>query len=300
MRQRRDNPVYLPGVPIPDEVVPVSRVEEALEGAELVVAAVPTPFAREVYSRLSRRLRPEVPVVLAAKGIEEETLALPVQIAREALGEERRCAVLSGPSFAVEVARGQPTAAVVAADSFDLAAGVQAGLSGRNLRLYTNQDVTGVQLAGALKNVIAIAAGIVDGLGLGQNTLAALLTRGLAEMTRLGLAMGGQPSTFSGLAGMGDLVLTCGSGLSRNRTVGLSLGRGERLGDILARTRMVAEGVRTARSARELARRAGVEMPIVEEVYRILYEDHPPREALDHLMSRPLTSEDLLPAEPGS
>jgi glycerol-3-phosphate dehydrogenase (NAD(P)+) len=292
MIQRRDNPVYLPGVAIPDAVFPTTEVAEAVEGAELLVAAVPSPFARRVYEEAAAGGLPAAPVLLATKGIEEETLALPLQVARETLGADRAYGILSGPSFAPEVARGMPTALVVACEDPGLGARLQERLSGSHLRLYTNGDVVGVQVAGALKNVIAIAAGILDGLGMGHNTLAALLTRGLAEITRLGLALGGKPSTFSGLAGVGDLVATCTGGLSRNRRVGQALGRGERLQDILARSPAVAEGVRTTRSARELGRRAGVEMPIVEEVYRILYQDRSPREAWARLMSRPLTSEE--------
>jgi len=292
MLASRHNPVYLPGVSFPEGVLPVHRLDEALEGARMVVAAVPSQFARQTYGEMAEALDSEAWLVLATKGIEENTLALPVQVVEDVLGREVKCAILSGPSFAQEVVLGMPTTAVVAARSQSLAGQAQEGISGGRLRLYTNRDVIGVQLAGALKNVIAIAAGILDGLGMGQNTLAALMTRGLAEMTRLGLAMGGSSSTFSGLAGMGDLVATCTGRLSRNRRVGQALGRGEGLPDVLARSRSVAEGVRTTRSARELGSRAGVEMPIVEEMYRILYEDSSPREAVARLMGRPLTAED--------
>jgi glycerol-3-phosphate dehydrogenase (NAD(P)+) len=292
MLKRRDNPVYLPGVAIPESVTPSSRLDDALEGAEMIVGVVPSQYAREVYEAMAGAARDGTPAVLATKGIEEKTLALPIDVARESLGGDRGYAVLSGPSFAEEVARGLPTALVVASESRELAERVQELLSSNSLRVYTNQDVVGVQLAGALKNVIAIAAGILDGLGMGHNTLAALLTRGLAEITRLGLALGGRPSTFSGLAGVGDLVVTCTGGLSRNRRVGQALGRGELLREIVAHSSGVAEGIRTTRAARDLARRVGVEMPIVEEMYRILYEDRSPGEAWTHLMSRPLTSED--------
>ena len=292
MQERRDNPVYLPGIAIPESVTPSSRLEEALDDAELIVGAVPSQYAREVYAAMAGAAGAGVPVVLASKGIEEKTLALPIEVAREILGGDRGYAVLSGPSFAAEVARGLPTALVAASESVELGERIQDLLSGNSLRVYTNQDVVGVQLAGALKNVIAIAAGILDGLGMGHNTLAALLTRGLAEITRLGLALGGRSSTFSGLAGVGDLVATCTGGLSRNRRVGQALGRGELLREIETHSSGVAEGIRTTRAARELARRAGVEMPIVEEMYLILYEDRSPGEAWARLMSRPLTSED--------
>jgi glycerol-3-phosphate dehydrogenase (NAD(P)+) len=290
--ERRENPSFLPGVRIPALVTPVSRFDEAAPGAEWVFAVVPSPFARAVYERLAPELPPGTPVVLATKGIEERTLAMPLQVAREILGETRPCAVLSGPSFAAEVACGVPTAIVASSRDDELATRVQRCLSGGALRVYTNRDEVGVQIAGALKNVIALAAGVADGLELGLNTQAALITRGLAEITRLGLALGGRASTFSGLAGMGDLVLTCTGKLSRNRSVGQALGRGERLEDVLAASLAVAEGVRTTLSARQLARDAAVEMPIVEEMYRILYDGAPPREALTRLMGRPLTAED--------
>jgi len=292
MLERRDNPVYLPGVEIPDTVTPTHEIATAVLGVSLVVFAVPTPFARALHGALARRIAPRMPVVVATKGIEEGTLLLPTEVAASCLAPETPIAAMSGPSFAEEVARGVPTAVVVASKDSGLARAIQDRLSGESLRLYTNADVVGVQIAAALKNVVAIAAGIADGLGFGHNTLAALITRGLAEMRRLGVARGAAPETFSGLASLGDLVLTCTGGLSRNRQVGQALGRGERLGDVIGRMPHVAEGVRTARSARDLARKAGVEMPIVEEVYRILYEDGVPRDAVRRLMTRPLGSED--------
>ncbi len=292
MLLRRDNPVYLPGVPIPETVTPTHELATAVSGVSLVVFAVPTPFARSLHGALAGHLGSGVPVVVATKGIEEDTLLLPTEVAASCLPVRTPIAAISGPSFAEEVARGVPTAIVVAATDGGLAREIQDRLAGETLRLYTNADVVGVQIAAALKNVVAIAAGIADGLGFGQNTLAALITRGLAEIKRLGVARGASPETFSGLASLGDLVLTCTGGLSRNRQVGQALGKGERLEDVIGRMSHVAEGVRTARSARDLARKAGVEMPIVEEVYRILYEDGVPREAVRRLMSRPLGSED--------
>ncbi len=299
MIERRDNPVYLPGVRVPEGVVPVHDSARALEDADLVLVAVPTPFLRGILQRAAAHVPPGIPVTIATKGIEEETLALPTEVARATLGPEHGLAVLSGPSFAPEVARGLPAAIVAASTDAPVSRRVQALFSGTRLRVYTNPDPTGVQVAGALKNVIAIAAGVAYGLGMGHSTVAALITRGLAEMRRLGVALGGKAETFSGLAGLGDLVLTCTGELSRNRRVGLALGHGERLPDIVSQMVAVAEGVRTARSARELALRRGVEMPIVEEVRRLLYGESAPQEAVERLMGRPLTSEEAAGAESG-
>lgn len=296
--ERRDNPVHLPGVPIPAGVEPTLELARALERADLVVTAIPSSFARQVYEAARSLVPPGLPVVVATKGIEEGTGALPAEVAGDVLGEQARVAVLSGPSFAAEVARGLPAAVVVASTDPDLARRVQDALSGPTLRLYTNDDLRGVQLAGALKNVIAIAAGAADGAGMGHSTMAALITRGLAEIRRLGTALGGRAETFHGLAGLGDLVLTCTGDLSRNRRVGQALGRGERLPDILAHTASVAEGVRTTRAARSIAARHGVETPIVDEVHRLLFEDGSARDAVGRLMARPLTAEHPSEREP--
>jgi glycerol-3-phosphate dehydrogenase (NAD(P)+) len=292
MIARRDNPLYLPGIAMPDRIVPTHDLAEAVDGARLLVGVVPSPFAREVYRAIAAFLDRETPVAVATKGIEEHSLALPLDVARDELGDGRGLAVISGPSFASELVRGKPTAVVVASARGELSEEVQRSFSSPALRLYTSADPIGVQVAGALKNVIAIAAGVADSLQMGPNAQAALVTRGLAEITRLGTALGARGSTFAGLAGLGDLVLTCTGDLSRNRTVGRRLGRGERLEDIVADTRAVAEGIRTTRSARELARRHGIEMPIVTELYRLLFEEGPPAEILARLMSRPLTSEE--------
>jgi len=295
MAERHDNPAHLPGVRIPDGVRPSTDLGTVLEGAELVLSAVPSQYAREVYRRAAPLLGAAVPFLVACKGIEEQTLALPLEVARDELGGAERLAILSGPSFALEVAQGRPTAVVIASESPSLAASLQQAVASRELRIYTNEDPLGVQLSGALKNVMAIAVGIADSLEMGTNAVAALITRGLAEMSRLVTAQGGKPATTAGLAGMGDLVLTCTGELSRNRCVGQRLGRGERLQDILSGSRSVAEGVRTTRSARELAARSGVEMPIVEGVYRILYEDGGVQEGIDRLLERPLKSEEESP-----
>jgi glycerol-3-phosphate dehydrogenase (NAD(P)+) len=254
---------------------------------------VPSQVLRRVLRELLPQLPPEVVVVSASKGIETDSLQLVSQVYQELLPPElyRNFAVLSGPSFAREVAREMPTAVVAAAAREAVAHRVQQAFTTPCFRVYTNSDVVGVELGGAVKNVIAIAAGISDGLGFGHNTRAALITRGLAEIGRLGLALGAQPATFAGLAGMGDLVLTCTGDLSRNRTVGLKLGQGQRLTAILAEMRMVAEGVRTTESTRNLARHRGVDMPITEAVYQILYEDKPARQAVMELMGRDLKAE---------
>jgi glycerol-3-phosphate dehydrogenase (NAD(P)+) len=287
MIERRDNPAYLPGVRVPETVRPVAEIGLAVDRADVVIGSVPAQFSRVTYREIAPRIVKGTPVVVTTKGIEERSLALPLEVAAAELGEASPLAILSGPSFAREVAMGLPTAVVVASSSRELANRLQKTLSSRELRIYTNGDPAGVQLAAALKNVMAIAVGIGDSLA-----RAGLITRGLAEIRRLVMARGGEEGTASGLAGLGDLVLTCTGELSRNRQVGQRLGRGERLRDILEGSRSVAEGVRTARSARDLARRDGVEMPIVEGVYRILYEDESPEKGLDRLLSRPLTSED--------
>ncbi|ANM28938.1 hypothetical protein ABI59_03935 [Acidobacteria bacterium Mor1] len=292
MLERRDNPVYLPGNEIPPEVTPSGDLAQCLEDAALAISAIPAQFARRTLEQAAPALASGVPVAVAAKGIEEGSGALPLTVAREALGEQHPLAVISGPTFAAEVVAGHPTALVVASTDEPLATQIQGMLSSDTFRLYTNDDPTGVQVAASLKNVMAIAAGVIDGLGMGHNSLAALITRGLVEMGRLGEALGGKAATFSGLAGLGDLVLTCTGELSRNRKLGQRLAGGERLQDIVAASRSVAEGVATTQSARALAHRSGVDMPIVEEVYRLLYEDGSPREAIHRLMTRPLRREE--------
>ena len=291
MRTRGDNPLYLPGVRFPESVVPDDRLEPVLHDAEIVIAAVPSLYARSVYREMAPLMAGGVPLIVATKGIEEGSLALPLEAAGAELGETRPMAALSGPSFAMELAAGKATAVVVASRDATLAGDIQRICSSGVLRLYTNDDPLGVQVAAALKNVIAIAAGAADSLSMGLNAQAALITRGLAEIARLGVALGARAETFSGLAGLGDLVLTCAGELSRNRQVGQRLGRGERLKDIVGERHSVAEGVGTARSAHDLAHRAGVQMPIVEQVYHVLYEDGSPQEALETLMNRPLTAE---------
>jgi glycerol-3-phosphate dehydrogenase (NAD(P)+) len=288
MAESGSNSLFLPDVRLSPRLRFTNSLREAAADKELLLFVVPSQVVRGVISSVLPFLAPEAVIVSATKGIELESLMLVSQIYAELLppGLYRNFAVLSGPSFAREVAQEMPTAVVAAAAETTVARRVQNTFTSGYFRVYTNTDVTGVELGGAIKNVIAIAAGISDGLGFGHNTRAALITRGLTEMTRLGLAMGAQTATFAGLAGMGDLVLTCTGDLSRNRSVGMKLGHGMGLTEILAEMRMVAEGVKTTESARDLARRLGVEMPITEKVYQILYHDKPAREAVLELMTR--------------
>jgi glycerol-3-phosphate dehydrogenase (NAD(P)+) len=291
--ERRENAVYLPGFSIPPSVRATMSLEEALEGAEVVIGALPSHVCRAVYERLRPLLHPRLLFVSATKGIEVETQMRMSEVLREVLRDqfEPRIVVLSGPSFAREVARGDPTAVVAASYPLEYSQLVQRWLSGPSFRIYTSPDVVGVEVGGAVKNVIAIGAGVVTGLGWGSNSVAALITRGLAEMTRLVVALGGRAETMAGLAGVGDLVLTCTGQLSRNRQVGIELGRGRKLSEILATMRQVAEGVRTTRAVYRLAQRLGVEMPITASIHALLYEGHDPRDVAAALMERPLKRE---------
>jgi glycerol-3-phosphate dehydrogenase (NAD(P)+) len=281
------NPLYLSEIELDPRLRATSDLAAAAGTADVVVSVSPSHVVRTVMGRAAQHLHEGVLVVSASKGIETDTLRTMDDVLAEVIpGAESRLTFLSGPSFALEVAREHPTAVTVAAHDPAAAEEAQELFQTDYFRVYTNTDVTGVELGGALKNVIAIAAGVVDGLGFGSNTSAALITRGLAEMTRLGDALGADPLTFSGLAGMGDLILTCTGALSRNRAVGVALGEGRSIEEILSEMTMVAEGVKTARAARDLSRRAGVEMPIVEEMYSILYEGRNAREAVESLMLR--------------
>jgi len=293
MAQSRENDVFLPGFRLPSRVEVSNDLSFVLEGAEIVLGVMPSHHARSVYQAMLPYVEPGVVFVSATKGIENGTLRRMSEVIQCVIGERfaPQVAVLSGPTFAREIARGDPAAVVVASEDAGLAARVQEAFAGPSLRLYRNSDVVGVELAGALKNVIAIAAGITKGLGLGNNTLAALITRGLAEITRLAVACGGQPRTLAGLAGLGDLVLTCHGELSRNRMVGLELAKGKRLAEITGSMRMVAEGIQTTHAAMELARRHGVEMPITGQMEAILRHGKSPAEALRELMERTLKEE---------
>lgn len=290
LRQARENTTFLPGVAIPESVRLTTDVSEALERPDLVISAIPTIYLRQSLMRLTSDLKSNVPVLSLSKGIENETFRLPSEIIRQIIGTEH-IAVLSGPSHAEEVSRGLPATVVVASRNLELGRWVQAHLSDDRFRVYTNLDVVGVEIAGALKNILGLAGGICDGLGLGDNAKSALLTRGLVEIARFGVAQGGSHHTFFGLAGLGDVITTCVSAHGRNRLVGERLAKGEKLSSILASMSMVAEGVFTTRSVHEKAQRLGLAMPITAEVYSVLYEDKNPRQAVRDLMQREPTSE---------
>ena len=293
----RTNHMFLPGQFIPDTVCCTNSLEEALSAAEIVVSVMPSHHTRHLFQAMQPHLRSNMLFVSATKGIENDSLLRMTEVITEVVsdgpkGFRPHIGALSGPTFAKEVATGDPTAIAVASLDKDLAITVQKEFSDPRFRVYTNDDVVGVELGGALKNIIAIAAGVLSGLDLGHNTVAALITRGLAEMTRLVVACGGKTSTMAGLAGLGDLVLTCTGGLSRNRTVGVELGRGRKLADIIAGMHgMVAEGVLTTNAAVGLAHKAGVEMPITEQMHAVLQQGKSVDHAIRDLMGRPSTSE---------
>jgi len=293
MRVRRENDVYLPGFTVPSNADVVAELEPALDGAEIVLGVMPSHRARGVYERMAPLLDESMLLVSATKGLETGSLLRMSQVIHGVVGKRftPRICVLSGPTFAREVASGEPTALVVASTDSEAAAAVQSAFSGATFRLYTNSDPAGVEIGGAVKNVVAIGAGVCHGLGLGSNALAALITRGLAEITRLALAVGGQAKTLAGLSGLGDLLLTCTGGLSRNRTVGLELAAGRKLGEIVGSMQMVAEGIETTKATVDLARRHKVEMPIADQMHAMLYEARPPKEAIRRLMERSLKGE---------
>ena len=289
----RENKVFLPGISLSANLLPSNDLSEVVSGKDLLLLVVPSHFMRETALKISGVVSKQTVIVSASKGIENKTHLTMSGVLKETLTEipESGFAVLSGPSFAREVALNFPTVVAVASNDQKLAGLVQQIFATPYFRVYTNDDMIGVELGGAVKNVIAIAAGIVDGLGLGSNTRAALITRGLVELRRLGLKLGANMHTFSGLAGIGDLVLTCTGDLSRNHTVGKKIGQGMKLNEILSEMRMVAEGVKTAKSVYNLSRTVGVEMPISHEIYHILYDDFSPKEAVHRLMTRDLKSE---------
>jgi glycerol-3-phosphate dehydrogenase (NAD(P)+) len=293
MAASRVNDVFLPGFRLPENVEPVSDLELALQKAGIVVGVMPSRFARAVYSSMLPHLDAGMRFVSATKGLENGTLLRMSEVARDVLGKkfEARIAVLSGPTFAREVARGEPTTVVISSDDHELALSIQREFSGPSFRLYTNDDPAGVEIGAALKNTIAIGAGICQGLGLGSNSIAALITRGLAEITRLAVAMGGRSGTLAGLAGLGDLVLTCTGDLSRNRSVGIELAKGRKLAEIVSSMTMIAEGIETTSAAVDLARKFNVDLPITEQMDSILRGSRSPREAIRDLMERTLKNE---------
>ena len=293
INRQRENPVYLPGFSLPETLVASCDPEEVLRGATVVLSVVPSHVARTVWTTMGPHLPAEAVLVSASKGIEEDTALLMHEVLSDTVAGlvPERFACLSGPSFAKEVIQDLPCAVAVAAASDGTARRVQLALAGPSFRVYTTDDVVGTEMGGALKNVVAIAVGASDGLGLGLNARAALITRGLAEITRAAVAAGAQPLTLAGLAGVGDLVLTCTGDLSRNRYVGEELGKGRTLKAILEGMRMVAEGVRTTRSALLMNRRLKVDLPITEQVHAMLYEDRPPAKVTAQLMGRRLRSE---------
>ena len=287
--ESRENTIFLPGFTLPENLLPTNDLESSLKDAEMVVGVVPSHGMRGVFSEAAKYISEGTIVVNTSKGIEEETCLTGSGILKECSIE--RLVVLSGPTFAKEVASGLPCALSAASKNEEDARAVQEVFSTPEFRVYTNTDILGVEFGGALKNVIAVSAGISDGLELGTNSRAALITRGLKEMTDLGVKMGAQAKTFYGLSGVGDLVLTCTGGLSRNRQVGERIGRGEKLKDIIDSMKMVAEGVKTSRATLKLARDAGVDMPITEEINKVLFADKPPRNAVMDLMTRELGEE---------
>jgi len=293
LRTSRINDVFLPGFQVPPEVEVTNVLGEALADADIVLGVMPSAHARKLYAQMLPQLEPRAVFVSATKGLDHTELKRVSEVIQEVVSPQvpTRVAALSGPSFAREVARGDPTAVVIASADRELAAMVQEEFSGPTFRLYTNDDIVGVEFGGAVKNVIAIAAGVCEGLGFGHNTIAALITRGLVEMTRLAVAAGARRETLAGLAGMGDLVLTCTGGLSRNRSVGVELGKGRKLEEIVASTRMVAEGVGTTEATMRLAQKLKVEMPITEQMHAVLYEGRAPKEAIRELMERRLKHE---------
>jgi glycerol-3-phosphate dehydrogenase (NAD(P)+) len=291
MRERRANAIYLPDVLLPSAVMPTASLDDALAGVDVVVVAVPSHAVRSVARAARPLLTPRAVLVSAAKGLEVETLQRMSEVLAQETAGAHPVVAMSGPSFAVEVARELPTALSVASGDTRAAGRVQAEFRGRFLRLYATDDVVGVEIGGALKNVIAIAAGVAEGLGLGHNAQAALITRGLVEISRLAVAAGGRRETLAGLTGLGDLVLTCTGPYSRNRHVGIELAHGRHLAEILAAMKMVAEGVKTTEAAMALGARYGVELPITEQMAAVLEGRKTPRAALEDLMLRPQRSE---------
>jgi glycerol-3-phosphate dehydrogenase (NAD(P)+) len=293
MVRSRQNDIYLPGFQLADNVEVVSELAAAVEGADVVLSVMPSHLVRRLYQEMLPSLHESMLFVSATKGLENGSLLRTSEVVREVLSTRLRpqVAVISGPTFAKEVARLEPTALVVASSNPGLAERIQGAFSGPAFRLYTSSDTIGVEIGGSIKNIVAIGAGVLHGLGLGHNPMAALITRGLAEMTRLAVAMGGRAQTLAGLAGLGDLVLTCNGDLSRNRAVGVELAHGRKLDEIVGSMKMVAEGVKTTNAAVDLAKRYAVEMPISEQMFQMLHFGVSPHQAIQRLMERSLKGE---------
>lgn len=290
LQEKRVNEIYLPGFPLPDNVEAISDVA-GVSDADYTLFVVPSLHFRSAFQQFLPHLREKAILISSIKGMEPDSSKLISQIVEQLSGDRFRYSVLSGPSFALEVAQQQPTAVVIGSHDKEAGKQIQKDLSSRYLRLYYNSDVVGIEIGASIKNIIAIAAGVVSGLGYGYNTLSGLITRGLAEMNRLAIQLGAQPTTLAGLAGIGDLILTCTGDLSRNRQVGIELGRGRKIEEITAQMRMVAEGVKSVQGIYALARKMNVAMPITEQVYRVIYEGQDPRAAILELMSRELKEE---------
>jgi glycerol-3-phosphate dehydrogenase (NAD(P)+) len=290
LERLRENTRYLPGFPLPNQITVSNDLAKTLHAAGAIISVVPSSYLRAVLEAAAPHISPRTPVISATKGFEEQTLCRMSQVVQQA-APGSPVAALSGPTFAKEIAAGEPAAVVIASEDIALAEALQKSFATPALRFYASRDVAGVEVGAAMKNVIALGAGICRGLGLGSNSVAALVTRGLAESTRLAAAMGGDPRTLSGLAGLGDLVLTATGDLSRNRAVGIELGRGRKLAEILAQTTMIAEGVTTCRAARQLGLRHSVDLPIAGKMYDVLYQGKDARAAIRELMERPLTNE---------
>jgi glycerol-3-phosphate dehydrogenase (NAD(P)+) len=293
MDAARENKTYLPGHRLPDNVTVTSDLEASVRGKRFVLSVTPSHGIREVLGRAAPWIDPDAVVINASKGLEDGTLQTIDAVYRDVLPARiaSRATYLSGPTFASELAAGMPAAIVLAGTDRETTIAAQTALTGINFRIYSTDDVLGVLIGGALKNVVAIGAGVSDGLGFGSNTRVALITRGLAEITRIGVALGANAQTFAGLSGMGDLVLTCSGDASRNRRVGLALGQGKKMADILAEMKQVAEGVKTAKVAQQLAARIGVDAPIIDAMHAIIHEGVPVREAITRLLTRPARSE---------
>jgi len=291
MKTKRENALFLPGFSLPENIHPTHSLKQAVEGKSAIILVAPTHVLRSTIKNIRPFLKPDCLIINASKGIENETLCTVHQILQQELDKSHQFAAISGPTFAREIAQGFPSALVAAGDTLETAERVKQIVSTPKLKVFISDDPLGVQIGGALKNVIAISTGICDGMDLGYNPRAALISRGLVEITRIGTAQGAKPETFLGLSGMGDLVLTCTGDLSRNRTVGLKLGRGQKLAEITKNMKVVAEGIRTVKSAHELKNKLNIQASVIEETYRIIYEDKSPQKALEDLMKVEINTE---------